>query len=68
MAAVPHLWSRRRTVMIALIRVRSKALNKHFELKQFVFEVPVLRSNNSTKRHARQCVAAEFTQTSTLSQ
>jgi hypothetical protein len=54
--------------MIALIRVRSKALNKHFELKQFVFEVPVLRSNNSTKRHARQSVAAKVTQTSTLSQ
>jgi hypothetical protein len=54
--------------MIALIRVRSKALNKHFELNHFVFEAPVLRSNNSTKRHARQSVAAKFTQTSTLSQ
>jgi len=27
--------------MIALIRVWGKALNKHFELNHFVFEVPV---------------------------
>jgi hypothetical protein len=41
MSAAPRLRSRRRTVMIALIRGLSKALNKHFELNHFVFEAGV---------------------------
>jgi hypothetical protein len=42
--------NRRGTVMIALIRVGGKHLNKYFRTMQFVFEASVLQSRNSFKR------------------